>query len=283
MSGRICFHLPQGDPLDELKRIQDTGRAGVKSNLFWNVTNPKPGRYEQGAYDRLVECCSLLKLELSLVVGYGNNYLYGTPGYPNPDGVTDDKLWAPPGYKPFLQWLDIQGRRYGWYVKLWQFGGEVNSDVFFKGPDPVHYVKLLKAATPLLPGTIIVGALANVKGTDKFDYTFLYDLQRLGAFESKRRIFGYNPYTQGDVQSRREDLKNLKAMGIPCAWTEFGNSTGWPAGFTASDVLRRNAEMQAIADEFGIMAWEYCWNNPQATSLAEKGFALRPADAVARV
>ncbi len=276
----ICFHPPAGDPLDELKRIQDTGRTGVKSNIFWNTSNPKPGRYEFGPTDMLAEGCERLGLSLALALGYGNNYLYGYRGYDNPDGVTDDKLWAPPGYKPFLQFTRLCGVRWGGFVKVWQFGGEVNSDAFFRKPDPAHYVKLLKAATPHLPGKIIVGALANVKGTDKFDYAYLLELQRLGAFASKRRILGYNPYTQGAVETRREDVKNLRAMGIPFVWSEFGNSTGWPVKFTAQQVIERNAQGLAIADEFGFDVYEYCWNNPQAVSLAEKGFALRTAEAV---
>ena len=266
----VCTHLYGiKNVKDELRRIQDAGYRNVRQDLYWNVTNPKPGRYEFGWYDEFAQALLDLGMGWLAVVCFGNNYLF--PSEDDKTPPTSEKA----AYQ-WREWLKIVNVRYRHIADGWEIWNEPNRKEFWK-PEPSikDYLELCADANGILEGKKYIGALSNKVGTAEIDWDWVKGLAVFcQIFDWKLSLHPYKVDAATilkvqDVLSPGQDVEPMFAV------TENGWSRAW--GGTQPDAV---AKIRSEAKANGYETWDYCWDNPQATSAVEKGFSLKPTRAV---
>lgn len=266
----ICTHLIGTDVVAELKAIKAAGFDTIRQDLFWNITNPKPGVYDFSKYDLIAETCEELGLKVLWVLCFGNNYLMGTPDDKTPPRIFSERYrWG--------QWLELVHARFAkrssfYGYEIWN---EPNHAQFWKPkPDVQDYIELCLIAEACIPwAPLYVGALSNT-ATGELDYEWI---KALAPFVQK---YGWklslHPYKVNvdellkvqDILAPGQDVEPRFSV------TENGWSRAW--GWSQPQAV---AMLQKQAEEHGYEMWLYCWDNIHATTAVEKGFSVKPRGA----
>jgi hypothetical protein len=274
----ICTHLIGTDVAAELKAIKAAGYDCIRQDLYWNITNPKPGVYDFSKYDLIAETCEELGLKVLWVLCFGNNYLMGTPDDKTPPRIFSERYrWG--------QWLELVRTRFAnrksfHGVEVWNEPNHVDENgngVFWKPkPSVKDYITLAIWASDVFSGCrrIYVGALANNRVTGGLDYDWIKEIApHIGG----RWILSLHPY-KVDVDQLMK-VQDILAPGQDVEPRFAVTENGWSRAWGGSQP-QMNAMLQKQAEEHGYEMWLYCWDNIHTADPVEQGFSVKPRGAV---
>ncbi|HLZ10028.1 MAG TPA: cellulase family glycosylhydrolase, partial [Chloroflexota bacterium] len=202
------YSIYQPDQL--LDRATETGATVVRIDVHWDWfewTEPGVAGWDSDQAQRLaafLESAQRHNLPVLAVV-------MDAPCWASSDprkvcGLTEQRYnWREPPANPddFAAFLSRLVTRYGRQIRYWEIWNEPNLPQFWTRPDPVAYVRLLRAAYPAIKSsdptaTVLAGALAPIEpdqfGIPTFDYVeAMYSAGAKGFFDA----LSFHPYTDG--------------------------------------------------------------------------------------
>ena len=267
----ICTHLIGTDVVAELKAIKAAGFDCIRQDLYWNITNPKPGVYDFSKYDLIAETCEELGLKVLWVLCFGNNYLMGTPDDKTPPkSLKDVKAWR--------QWLRLVSMRFTQRESFHGFEvwNEPNHPQFWKPkPNVQDYIELCLIVEDCIPwAKLYVGALSNTS-TGEIDWDWIKELAPF--VKSHFWTLSLHPY-KVDVDQLMK-VQDILSPGMDTDLKFAVTENGWSRAWGGSHP-QMNAMLQKQAEEHGYEMWLYCWDNIHATTAVEQGFGVKPRGAV---
>ncbi|MFH1338661.1 MAG: sulfatase-like hydrolase/transferase [Candidatus Omnitrophota bacterium] len=182
---------PPQDIRRACKLIKDAGIQWVLTCFNWKDIEPRKGKFDFSATDKVVEIASSHNLEILPL-------LWLCPDWAASPRSGADKseigLFPPGDAEEFANFAYRAAKRYKGRIKYWQIWGEENNPHNWRPePDPKEYLNLLKASYKKIkkadPGAkIVLGSLAlkNLEG-------FLEKIYQLGGREYFD-ILAINPY-----------------------------------------------------------------------------------------
>ena len=240
---------------NRLKLMQDAGIKWGRQDLTWRRIETKPGIYEWGHYDRVVE--ELLGHGIMILA----NLAY------EPDWVRE-KINSPEAVGAYVKFVRAAVSRYRDKIKHWQIWNEPNFGGHFWRGTPEQYANFLNAAGKAIhdldPEAKVAGfntAFVDLKWTEKILSLVPYD-----CFD----VLCFHPYRPPNSPEEKEDL-----------WfRDHYSKTDPMAGY---DYLAQVDKLSELMSRFGkpkpMWVTEICWNShihPYGSS------ELRQADMLVR-
>lgn len=223
----VSVHF-SGNPID-LDMIDDAGFKIVRQDLFWEIIEKEPGKYDfkgQG-YDLLTQSLIKKGIRPYYILDYSNKL------YENKREITTKK-----GQDAFIKYVDVASSRYKGKGIIWEIWNEPNlTDFWETQPNFKEYSQLVKRASKTIkkndPTAIVVGpALAGIT-PDSLNW--LEGIFKEGILDyidalSVHPYRGSNPETVvNDYQSVRVLMNKYSNREIPIISGEWGysNTKGW--------------------------------------------------------
>ncbi len=187
---------------NRLKLMQEAGIKWGRQDLTWRRIETKPGVYEWGNYDRVVE--QLLAHGIMIL----GNLAY------EPDWVRD-KINSPEAAEAYVKFVRAVVSRYRDKIKHWQIWNEPNFGGHFWRGTPEQYANFLNAAGKAIhdldPKAKVAGfnaAFVDLKWTEKILSLVPYD-----CFD----ILCFHPYRPPNSPEEKEDLwfRDYDSRGRP--------------------------------------------------------------------
>lgn len=219
----VNIHFTREQP-GELAKIASLGFKWIRMDFAWAGIEREKGRYDFGAFDKLLDDCDKHGLRALLILDYGNDlYQKGAPS--TPEARAAFARFAQEGVKRF------KGRGV-----LWEIWNEPNILPFWPpSPKAEDYIALsretARAIRQAAPDEWIVGP-----ATSGFDWTFLEACFRAGLLQDFDAV-SVHPYRQQAPETAAGDWARLRALTaryapkgkeIPLLSGEWGYSDVWP-------------------------------------------------------
>jgi hypothetical protein len=218
----------------EVKMIAEAGFRWVRTDFFWEVTEPQRGQYDFSAYDRLLKELDDFHISALLILDYGN------PLY------TDGKsVRTPEARAAFARWAVAAAKHFAGRRVSWELFNEPNNRMFWPPqPDAEEYNALALevggAFRLSVPNEHLMGP-----ATSTIDLNFLQS-----CFNTRSpdwwSALSVHPYRQTNPETVAAEYARLREMIGKAASTgkrlnivssEWGYSSAWS---------RMNEERQAM-------------------------------------
>ena len=209
------------DETADIPQVAEAGFQAVRTDLFWNIVEPEPGRYDFSRFDPFLDSLQRHRLRPVLILDYGN---------PHYDGGQSPR--TPEGRDAFARFAATAARRYAGRGIVWEIWNEPNVTGFWTPkPDAADYVALvaqtaaaLRAADP--SGTVVGLSL----GGCVWDRDFVRDSFAAGLLAHVDAVSLHlypAPDPEGALQYFEELRAQMRAAGQerPILCTEMGTAT----------------------------------------------------------
>lgn len=168
------------DPSPPARQIRSLGAAWVRQTFSWDSIEPRPGEFQWGRWDAIVQATAAQDLELIAVLRY-------TPGWANAGA---DRNSPPADPDTFAQFASAFAARYGGEIDVYQIWDEPNLSASWGGPpNAPAYASLLQAAHAAIhaadpqAAVLLAGLAPNVETGPKniSDILYLRQIYETGA------------------------------------------------------------------------------------------------------
>jgi hypothetical protein len=242
---------------DDVTRLRNAEVGTMRFIINWPSVEPERGRYDFREADRWM-------INAARTGADPLPFVYGTPGWADPDAGIGELIATSEGQKAWRQLLRALAFRYGpngyfWPlvgldggVDIWQIGNEPNLYSFWGGePSPSGYALLLgigaDAIRSIDPGAEIAmaGLPPGTRGPDGWEY--LDDLLDVEGVEEDFDYIAPHPYS-ADMKGVTDKLDRFRKILVGHG---LGNKRmlvteiGWMAGGPKDHLLRRSRQGQA--------------------------------------
>ena len=241
--GGRAIYLDDVQLAKSFDRAVALGARWVRTDLSWFTVEPQQGVYDWSGFDRVVAAAQARGLRVL-------PNLWGTPEWARRDSCSTKLACPPADMNTFADFAAAAAARYAGKVTTWQVWNEPNIYIFWTGPSPKGYARMLSLTADKIRAVqpdakIVFGALAALpvqRGVIE-ERTFLRAVCDEGVCD-KMDVLSYHPYTYPDLPSRptkadapwsriadSDDnmVKILDSYGltdVPIWITEFGAPTG---------------------------------------------------------
>jgi hypothetical protein len=192
-------------------------------DLNWGGTERERGKYDFGAYDKLVQAIEPHGIRAILILDYSNR-LYDGGASPH----TDD------GREAMARWVVAAAKHFAGKGIIFEMWNEPNIGFWKPRPNADDYAKLAvavgKAMRTGAPDELYVGP-----ATSTIDLKFLETCFKAGCLEYWDAV-SVHPYRQSGPETVEAEYRKLRALiaryaprgkAIPIISGEWGYSTGW--------------------------------------------------------
>jgi polysaccharide biosynthesis protein PslG len=224
------------------------GFTFIRTDLHWGDIEQVKGRYNWAAYDKLLQELKRRKLRAMFILAFNNPHYNPTRDYM---GSIDTRTEI----EGFKKYAAAAVERYKNEQVIWEFYNEPNRPEFWRKPDPIAYMQLVKSVVPTLrkvdPDAVIIGPAlghkpnANPDLVDNLDYGYLEKVLKSGLLEYVDAV-SIHPYPDG----RPEILTNInaKVQALIKKYARSGKATPvinseW--GYSTSAFITRSAQTHA--------------------------------------
>jgi hypothetical protein len=218
----------------EIKMIAEAGFGWVRTDFFWEVTEPERGQYDFSAYDRLLKQLDEFHLGALFILDYGN------PLYTNGKSVR-----TPEARAAFARWAVAAAKHFSNRRVNWELFNEPNNKMFWPPqPDAEEYNALAqevgRAFRRSAPNERLIGP-----ATSTIDLNFLQSCFNHGSSDWWSAL-SVHPYRQTNPETVAMEYARLREMidkagsesrALKIISSEWGYSSVWP---------RMNEERQAM-------------------------------------
>lgn len=207
----------------EMEMLAAAGFRWVRMDLNWGGTEREKGKYDFGAYDRLVNAMEPHGNRAILILDYSNRLYDGGVSPHTEEGREAMGRWAVAAARHFA------GK--GFIFEMWN---EPNIQFWKPKPNVEDYAKLAVAVGRAMragaPDELYVGP-----ATSTIDLKFLETCFKAGCLEYWDAV-SVHPYRQGDPETVEGEYLKLRALfaryapkgkTIPILSGEWGYSTAW--------------------------------------------------------
>lgn len=181
---------------DEFRMLKEAGIPMVRADYSWSHQERQPGQWNWGRHDAGLEQAKKNGLTLLPILGYAPK-------------------WQEPAHEKLDAWLASCEKnldRYGKEMKFWEVWNEHNLAMFWKNPNPGHYLKLLKPTFDLIrrkapDAKVVLG------GTSEIPIPYLETFFKAGgtAYFDVMNVHPYNWYDIPEAALERQ-LAELNAL-----------------------------------------------------------------------
>lgn len=181
---------------DEFRMLKEAGIPMVRADYSWSHQERQPGQWNWGRHDAGLEQAKKNGLTLLPILGYAPK-------------------WQEPAHEKLDAWLASCEKnldRYGKEMKFWEVWNEHNLAMFWKNPNPDHYLKLLKPTFDLIrrkapDAKVVLG------GTSEIPIPYLETFFKAGgaAYFDVMNVHPYNWYDIPEAALERQ-LAELNAL-----------------------------------------------------------------------
>jgi hypothetical protein len=229
----VNVHFIEPKP-GEIKMIAEAGFGWVRTDFFWEVTEPERGQYDFSAYDRLLKQLDEFHLGALFILDYGN------PLYTNGKSVR-----TPEARAAFARWAVAAAKHFSDRRVNWELFNEPNNKMFWPPqPDAEEYNALAqevgRAFRRSAPNERLIGP-----ATSTIDLNFLQSCFNHGSSDWWSAL-SVHPYRQTNPETVAMEYARLREMidkagsesrALKIISSEWGYSSVWP---------RMNEERQAM-------------------------------------
>lgn len=209
------------DEAADIPLVAEAGFEAVRTDLFWNLVEREPGRYDFSRFDPFLEALQRHRLRPLLILDYGNP-LYDDGQAPR----------TPEARAAFARFAAAAGRRYAGRGIIWEIWNEPNVAGFWTPrPDAAAYVALVAETAAALRPADPSGTVAGLSlGSCVWDRAFVRDAFAAGLLGHVDAV-SLHLYPAPDVEGAAayfEELRQLmRAAGRerPILCTEMGTQT----------------------------------------------------------
>ena len=239
-----------------------TGGSWVREDFLWGLIEPRQGRLDWTAPDRITQSLRDRGLNILGIISYSVNWATpATEDDPSPNPVSV----YPPDLNKYYTWVRTLVTRYKGKIAHWEIWNEPDNPLFWKpSPNPRQYAELLKTAYRAVKDAD-PNASVLTGGVSGNAIPFLEELFAAGAGNSFD-ILAIHPYpipldkAQGRIQSRPEVHKMLDVeLNKYRAFLQRHNLSGRPiwvteVGWPARDWgLDDQAQADYLAEAYALM------------------------------
>lgn len=252
--GGIILDLPLQRLRADLRAARDVGVSRIRVDLSWARTEPRRGRYNWSATDRVIRESRAAGLAVMLVAGYRPAWAVRA------GGVTDAGAYG--------RFMAVAARRYAPTVFAWEIWNEPNRIVGWQTrPDPAAYARVVRTGATAVrrhdpSARIVIGALApgvDNAGPDEISpITFLRRVYAAGINRSLFDAVSVHPYSYPALPSGQQDWNTFHRIpdlhrvmaahgdGRKRLWlTEYGAPTG-----SSSRAVAPERQAQMVVDAY---------------------------------
>ncbi len=209
------------DEAADVPQVAEAGFGAVRTDLFWNLVEREPGRYDFSRFDPFMDALRRHRLRPVLILDYGN------PLY---DGGQAPR--TPEARAAFARFAAAAARRYAGRDVVWEIWNEPNVAGFWSPrPDAAAYVALVAETAPVLRAVDPSGTVAGLSlGGCVWDRDFVRDAFAAGLLQHVDAI-SLHLYPAPDVEGAAsyfdELRRQMRAAGRerPILCTEMGTQT----------------------------------------------------------
>jgi hypothetical protein len=218
----VNIHFTSPRP-GEMEMLAGAGFKWVRMDLNWGGTERERGKYDFGAYDKLVKAMEPHGIRAIFILDYSNK-LYDGGVSPH----TDE------GREAMARWAVAAARHFAGKGIIFEMWNEPNIGFWKPGPNADDYAKLAvavgKAMRAGAPDELYVGP-----ATSTIDLKFLETCFKAGCLEYWDAV-SVHPYRQSGPETVEGEYRKLRALiarygpkgkTIPIISGEWGYSTGW--------------------------------------------------------
>jgi hypothetical protein len=219
----VNIHFTDPRP-GEMRMLADGGFKICRMDFTWGGTERKPGEYDFGAYDRLLQSLEPHGIRALFILDYGNrHYDEGKPPH------TDE------GRRAMAKWAAAAVNHFKGKGVIWEMWNEPNIAQFWKPrPSAGDYAKLAievgKAIKSAAPDELYIGPASST-----IDLPFLETCFKAGCLQYWDAV-SVHPYRQKAPETVTEEYAKLRALirqhgpagkAIPILSGEWGFSAEW--------------------------------------------------------
>jgi hypothetical protein len=219
----VNIHFTNPRP-GEMEMLAAAGFKWVRMDLGWGGTEREPGKYDFGAYDRLVKALEPQGIRAIFILDYSNR-LYDGGLSPHTDA----------GREAMARWAVAAATHFAGKGIVFEMWNEPNIAQFWKPkPNVEDYAKLAvavgKAMRDGAPDELYVGP-----ATSTIDLAFLEACFTAGCLSYWDAV-SVHPYRQSDPETVEGEYRKLRALiaryapkgkSVPILSGEWGYSTAW--------------------------------------------------------
>lgn len=209
------------DEAADIPQVAEAGFQAVRTDLFWNMVETEPGRYDFSRFDPFLDSLARHGLRPLLILDYG---------HPHYDGGEAPR--SPEARAAFARFAAAAARRYAGRGIVWEIWNEPNLPGFWPPrPDANAYVALVAETAPALRAADPSGTVAGLSlGGCVWDRDFVRDAFAAGLLRHVDAV-SLHLYPAPDAAAAAtyfEELRTqMRAAGHerPILCTEMGSQT----------------------------------------------------------
>lgn len=209
------------EEMADIPQVAEAGFQAVRTDLFWNIVEPEPGRYDFSRFDPFLEALHQHGLRPVLILDYGN---------PHYDGGQSPR--TPEGRAAFARFAAAAARRYAGRGVIWEIWNEPNLTGFWTPKaDAAAYVALVAQTAPAVRAADPSGTVAGLSlGGCVWDRDFVREAFAAGLLAHVDAVsLHLYPASgpEGALEYIEEVRAQMRAAGHerPILCTEMGAST----------------------------------------------------------
>ena len=218
----VNIHFTDPGP-GEMDRFVEAGYRFVRMDFAWGAVERQAGRYEFGAYDRLLGHLEPAGARPIFILDYGNR-LYDQGSSPRSDSAR----------AAFARFAAAAARHFHSQGVIWEIWNEPNIQQFWKPrPDADAYARLA-LETARAVRTADPEAVILAPGSSEFPWAFLETVFAAGLLDHIDAV-SVHPYRESAPETAARDYGRLRAligryapparMNLPIISSEWGYST----------------------------------------------------------
>jgi hypothetical protein len=209
------------DEAADIPHVAEAGFEAVRTDLFWNIVEPEPGRYDFSRFDPFLDALQRHRLRPVLILDYGN---------PHYDAGQSPR--TPEARAAFARFAAASARRYAGRGIVWEIWNEPNIAGFWTPrPDAPAYVALVAETARALRAADPTGTIAGLSlGGCVWDREFVRDAFAAGLLAHVDAV-SIHLYPAPDAAGALEYFEELRAQmraaggERPILCTEMGAQT----------------------------------------------------------
>jgi len=218
----VNIHFTDPRP-GEMEMLSEAGFKWVRMDFGWEGTEPRKGKYNFAAYDRLMAALDQHHIRPIFILDYSNRFY--------DDGLSPH---SDEGRKAFAKWAAAAATHFKGRGVVWEMYNEPNIQFWKPKPNADDYVKLALAAGRALreamPREPYIGPASST-----VDFKFLEACFKGGCLEYWSAV-SVHPYRQKNPETVAADYQKLRDLiakyapagkNIPIVSGEWGYSSGW--------------------------------------------------------
>lgn len=209
------------DEAADIPLVAEGGFEAVRTDLFWNLVEAEPGRYDFSRFDPFLDALQRHRLRPVLILDYGN---------PHYDGGHSPR--TPEARAAFARFASVAARRYAGRGIVWEIWNEPNLTGYWTPrPDAAAYVALVAETAAALRAADPSGTIAGLSlGGCVWDRDFVREAFAAGllAHVDAVSLHLYPAPDAAGAAAYFEELRaQMRAAGRerPILCTEMGSQT----------------------------------------------------------